>query len=262
MELLERHSEGVIALTGCLQSRFCQRLIQEREQEARAHADELLGVFGADNVYFEVQNNKIPEQDRANEGIVRIARELGRPLVGTADVHYLRREDYSTHAALLCVQTKSTLAAAEAALRHERVLSEGPGRDGGVVPRVAGGRPDHARDRRALRHRAGARQHAAAELPRRPTARRRPTTCAASRRRACASATATRRPPTAVERLETELRRDRGDGLRVLLPDRLGLRQVREGQRHRGRARAAARRRARSSATCCASPTSTRSPRT
>jgi len=110
MELLERHSEGVIALSGCLQSRFCQRIIQEREQEARAHADDLLGVFGPENVYFEVQNNKIPEQDRANESIVRIARELGRPLVGTADVHYLRREDYSTHAALLCVQTKSTLA--------------------------------------------------------------------------------------------------------------------------------------------------------
>ncbi len=110
MELLERHSEGVMALSGCLQSRFCQRIIQEREQEARAHADDLLGVFGPENVYFEVQNNKIPEQDRANESIVRIARELGRPLVGTADVHYLRREDYSTHAALLCVQTKSTLA--------------------------------------------------------------------------------------------------------------------------------------------------------
>jgi DNA polymerase-3 subunit alpha len=110
MELLDRHSEGVIALSGCLQSRFCQRIVQEREQEARAHADELLGVFGADNVYFEVQNNKIPEQDRANEGIVRIARELGRPVLGTADVHYLRREDYDTHSALLCVQTKSTLA--------------------------------------------------------------------------------------------------------------------------------------------------------
>ncbi len=110
MELLDIHSEGVIALSGCLQSRFCQRIVQEREQEARAHADELIGVFGADDVYFEIQNNKIPEQDRANEGIVRIARELGRPLVGTADVHYLRREDYSTHSALLCVQTKSTLA--------------------------------------------------------------------------------------------------------------------------------------------------------
>ena len=40
---------------------------------------------------------------------MRIAREMGRPLVGTGDVHYLRREDYDHHEALLCVQTKSTL---------------------------------------------------------------------------------------------------------------------------------------------------------
>ncbi len=110
LELLQRHSEGVLALTGCLQSRFCQRLLQEREPEAREHVEALMGIYGADNVYFEIQNNKIPEQDRVNEKIVRMAREVGRPLVGTADVHYLRREDYSSHAALLCVQTKSTLA--------------------------------------------------------------------------------------------------------------------------------------------------------
>ena len=58
-----------------------------------------------------MQKNGIAEQDKANEGIVRFARELGRPLVGTADVHYLRREDFDNHAALLCVQTKSTLEA-------------------------------------------------------------------------------------------------------------------------------------------------------
>jgi DNA polymerase III subunit alpha len=110
MELIERHSEGLIALTGCLQSRFCQRLVQDRERDARAHVDDLMGVLGAENVYFELQNNKIPEQDRANEGIARIAHEVGRPVVGTADVHYLRREDYASHSALLCVQTKSTLA--------------------------------------------------------------------------------------------------------------------------------------------------------
>src|SRR5436305_658396 len=53
--------------------------------------------------------NGVAEQDKANEWIVRIANEVGRPLVGTADVHYLRREDYDHHRALLCVQTKSTL---------------------------------------------------------------------------------------------------------------------------------------------------------
>jgi DNA polymerase-3 subunit alpha len=111
MGQLEKHAEGVIALTGCLASRFCSRLVDGRDDEARAHVDELMQVLGRDNVYFEVQKNGIADQDKANEGIVRIAREMGRPLVATADVHYLRREDYSNHSALLCVQTKSTLAA-------------------------------------------------------------------------------------------------------------------------------------------------------
>ena len=109
MAQLSAHADGVIALTGCLQSRFCQLLLDRRADAARAHADELIQTFGADDVYFEVQKNGVAAQDQANEGIVQIAREVGRPLVGTGDVHYLRREDYSHHAALLCVQTKSTL---------------------------------------------------------------------------------------------------------------------------------------------------------
>jgi DNA polymerase-3 subunit alpha len=111
MAQLAARGEGIIALTGCLASRFCQRLVGGREAEARAHADDLMQAFGAENVYFEIQKNGIAEQEQANEGIVRIAREVGRPLAGTADVHYLRREDYHHHTALLCVQTKSTLAA-------------------------------------------------------------------------------------------------------------------------------------------------------
>ena len=110
MELLDRYSDGVIALTGCLASRFCQRLLEDRVADARAHADELIQAFGAGNVYFEVQKNGLAEQDKCNEGIVAIARELGGSLVGTGDVHYLRREDYDHHTALLCVQTKSTIA--------------------------------------------------------------------------------------------------------------------------------------------------------
>jgi DNA polymerase-3 subunit alpha len=109
LAMLERYSDGVVALTGCLQSRFCRRIVEDRPDEARAHADDLLNIFGREDVYFELQVNGIPEQDKANEGIERVARELGSPLVGTADVHYLRREDYDNHAALLCVQTKSTL---------------------------------------------------------------------------------------------------------------------------------------------------------
>jgi DNA polymerase III subunit alpha len=111
MGLIERYSEGVIALTGCLASRFCQRLLDDRVDDARAHADDLRNVFGPDNVYFELQKNGLAPQEKCNAGIVEIARELGGSLVGTGDVHYLRREDYDHHTALLCVQTKSTIAA-------------------------------------------------------------------------------------------------------------------------------------------------------
>jgi DNA polymerase III subunit alpha len=111
MELLARYGKGVIALTGCLASRSSRRIVDGRLADARAHVDDLVHVFGPDNVYFELQRNGIAEQDQVNEAITRFAREMGRPLVATADVHYLRREDYHHHAALLCVQTKSTLAA-------------------------------------------------------------------------------------------------------------------------------------------------------
>src|SRR5580704_17750769 len=110
MEQVARYGDGVIALTGCLASRLCSRIADGRIQEGREHVDQLIGALGRENVYFELQKNGLALQERCNEEIVRLAREMGGSLVGTGDVHYLRREDYSHHAALLCVQTKSTLA--------------------------------------------------------------------------------------------------------------------------------------------------------
>lgn len=107
---LAENGEGLIVMTGCLASRFCRRLADDRIDDARAHIDDLFQAVGKDNVYFEVQKNGIDEQDKCNVGIERIARETGRPLVGTADVHYLHEHDYDVHEALLCVQTQSTLA--------------------------------------------------------------------------------------------------------------------------------------------------------
>src|ERR1700728_275203 len=72
--LMSQYSEGVIALTGCLAPSFCQALVNDRPADARATADELLQIYGNDNVFFEVQKNGIADQEKANEGIVRIAR--------------------------------------------------------------------------------------------------------------------------------------------------------------------------------------------
>src|SRR5687768_1854574 len=93
MELLTNHAPGVICLTGCLASRTSQRIGQGKAKQARAHLDELVQAFGPEDVYFEIQKNGIGEQDVVNDAIVKLAREMGRPLVATGDVHYLRRED-------------------------------------------------------------------------------------------------------------------------------------------------------------------------
>src|SRR4051794_1643386 len=111
LELLSQHAEGVICLTGCLAARTSQRIIAGKLEDAREHLDQLIGVFGPEDVYLEVQKNGLTEQDQVNEAMRRFALQTGRPMVATADVHYLRKEDFHHHAALLCVQTKSTLAA-------------------------------------------------------------------------------------------------------------------------------------------------------
>ena len=114
-ELLDRHSDGVIALTGCLQSRFCQRLIAERPaRRPRAHRRPGRDLRRRERLLRDPGERARRSRTRPTRGSCGSARELGRPLVATADVHYLRREDYTHHAALLCVQTKSTIEQPEA----------------------------------------------------------------------------------------------------------------------------------------------------
>ena len=194
LELLSRYSGGVIALTGCLQSRFCRRLVEGSPADARAHADDLLQVFGADDVYFELQRNGIAEQDKANEGIARIANEVGRPVVG-------HRRRALPRARGLRPPPRPALRAdqehdrrAEAELRHERVLFEGHRRDGRGVLRLARGRAHLGGDRRALPRGDGAREDADPALrdARRGARGRLPAPSWPTR--GCARATATRRP--------------------------------------------------------------------
>ena len=77
LEQIERHAEGVIALTGCLASRFCQRLPKTAPRTRAPTPTSCCAIFGPENVYFELQKNGLAAQEKCNEGIVRIAREMG-----------------------------------------------------------------------------------------------------------------------------------------------------------------------------------------
>src|SRR5918911_415366 len=78
LDLLSQHATGVICLTGCLASRSSQRIVQGDLQGARAHVDDLIQVFGPEDVYFEVQRNGVAEQERVNEVVARDRRALQR----------------------------------------------------------------------------------------------------------------------------------------------------------------------------------------
>ena len=109
LELLEKYHEGLIALSACLGGGIPQRLLSNDYEDAKRYALELSRIFGEGNFFLELQDHGIEEQLSVNQGLRRIARETGLPLVITNDAHYLRKEDAEMQDVLLCVQTGKTV---------------------------------------------------------------------------------------------------------------------------------------------------------
>ncbi|MFI5403727.1 MAG: DNA polymerase III subunit alpha, partial [Planctomycetota bacterium] len=75
---------------------------------ARETASFYRDLFG-DDYYLEVQRHGIPEEDTCLQGCVEMARWLGRPVAGTNDYHYERKEDADLQELLVCINTGKTL---------------------------------------------------------------------------------------------------------------------------------------------------------
>src|SRR4051812_47732736 len=108
-ELLDGHSTGIVALSGCLSGRVCKALEEGRADDAEAELDRLTTIFGKGSVYVEMQNAHLDVQQRINPLLEQLAAKRGLPLVATGDVHYLRHEDARAHEALLCIQSGDSL---------------------------------------------------------------------------------------------------------------------------------------------------------
>jgi DNA polymerase-3 subunit alpha len=104
-ELLENHAEGLIILSACLAGDIQRHLLFDEVEKARALAQRLQVIADPECFYLEIQDHGLGEQKKVNQGLVRLSKELGIPLVGTNDVHYLERSDAYVHDALLCIQT-------------------------------------------------------------------------------------------------------------------------------------------------------------
>lgn len=105
-ELLEKHSEGLIVLSGCLNSDISRAIVERRPDDARRLIEWHIGIFGKDRFYMEVQDHPgIPEQGRLNQAVIGLAKEYDLSLVATCDSHYIRPEDAAAQDVLVCVQT-------------------------------------------------------------------------------------------------------------------------------------------------------------
>ena len=106
-ELLSQHHEGIIALSACLQGEIPYKILHEGKESARKAIHKYIDIFGKDNFFLEVQNHRIPEEERVIPVMAELSKEENIPLVATNDAHYLRREDAKAHDILLCIQTLS-----------------------------------------------------------------------------------------------------------------------------------------------------------
>src|SRR5499426_2577925 len=108
-ELLAENADGLLVLSGCLNSEVSRFLSAGDALRARDTAGWYQEVFGKDHYFMEVQAHGIDEQARVMAETLRIASAIGAPVVGTNDSHYLEAGHGRAHEALLCIQTGTNL---------------------------------------------------------------------------------------------------------------------------------------------------------
>ena len=108
-EILRQYSGGLIALSACLAGEVQKNLVRGLYEEAKQAAYEYQDIFGKGNFFLELQDHGISEQQTANQGLLRLAKETGIELVATNDCHYTYAEDEKPHDILLCLQTGKKL---------------------------------------------------------------------------------------------------------------------------------------------------------
>ena len=105
-EVLEKHSEGLIGLSACIQGKIPCLLLANKIQEAEETAKKYESFFGKGNFYLELQHHaNIPQQAVANKKLIELSKKTGIPLVATNDIHYLRKEDSEAQDVLMLINT-------------------------------------------------------------------------------------------------------------------------------------------------------------
>ncbi len=107
-EILERHHEGLIVMSGCPSGEVPTLITQGRMDEARATANWYRKVFG--DYYLEfMRHGDVPELPQINNGLLDIHKDLGIPVVATNDSHYVHKHEAHLQDILICIHTNTNI---------------------------------------------------------------------------------------------------------------------------------------------------------
>ncbi len=106
-DLMAKHSEGLIALSGCLKGELNMHLRGGQPERAMETAGKYREIFGQDNFFIELHDHGIDAQRETMPGLLNIAKELDLGLVAANDVHFLDRAHHEAHDVMICIGTGS-----------------------------------------------------------------------------------------------------------------------------------------------------------
>ncbi len=109
-ELLAKHSEGLIGMSGCLKGEVNQAILSDRLDVARERVATFRDILGAENYFLELHNHGIEAQQKCNAHLPGLAREFGLGLVAANDVHFLERSHHEAHDVMICIGTGANVA--------------------------------------------------------------------------------------------------------------------------------------------------------
>ena len=108
-ETLNKYHEGLICTSACVEGEISQLVLNNEYEKAKQRASEFQQLF-KDDYYLEIQRHPgLENQDKANDGIIKISRELGIPLVVANDAHYIKKEDAFAQDVLVMINTQTTV---------------------------------------------------------------------------------------------------------------------------------------------------------
>ncbi len=108
LEILEKHSEGLVCLTGCLSGYMARAVLADETDEAERFALRLKAMFG-DDLYIELQDHGLADQKKTVDVLASIAKKHSIGIVATNDTHYISKSDAKVQSILVCVQTGNKL---------------------------------------------------------------------------------------------------------------------------------------------------------